>query len=200
MSSLAVLKASFNNDVRINKNYKLWSEPLVEDYINQAYFQVQKDAAFSWPENQSSSVLTITSYEVSLPSDFIAVDMVKHGDTTLQKIDKLQLLDQNNDFTSGGEPTYYYLYGGKIGFDKTPTKTTTLYYKKKLPALTSLVDSSFSSLFDLMIVKYAAYLAFSTYLPNDQRGVMRLNDYQSQFDSLFGYQFNDNNISFSYQR
>jgi hypothetical protein len=199
MSSLAVLKASFNNDVRINKNYKLWSEALVEDYVNQAYFQVQKDASFSWPENQTSVALTITGAEVTLPADFITVDMVKHGDNTLQKIDKLELIDRNNNAVSG-EPTYYYLYGGKIGFDKIPTKTTTLYYKKKLPEMTSLVDSSFSSLFDLMIIKYAAYLAFSTYLPNDQRGVMRLNDYQAQFDSIFGYQFNDNNISFTYSR
>lgn len=199
MSSLATLKASFNNDVRINKNYKLWSEPLVEDYINQAYFQVQKDASFAWPENSTSSVVTPTGYEATLPADFITVDMVKHGDSTLQKGDKLALIDRNNNFDSG-EPTYYYLYGGKIGFDKIPTKTVTLYYKKKLPELTSLVDSAFAQLFDFMIIKYAAYLAFSTYLPGDPRGTVRLNDYQTQFDSLFGYQFNDNNITFSYQR
>ena len=196
------LLTKFNNDVGINKNYKLWSSDIVKQLLNQAYFQVQKDGNFNWSDNETSAVLSFSGNEATLPSDFIVLNLVKAGNTTLDRTDKLELVANNADLTKSGSPSQYYMYGGSLGTDKVPTNTVTLYYKKQLPDMdtTTPVDSVFPSRFDLAIVKYAAYLAFSTYLPNDARGDIRLRDYEMQVDSIFNYQLDDSNVTFSYEK
>ena len=200
MSTLSTLRSKFNNDVSINKSFQQWNSSLVDQFLNQAYYQVQKDGNFDWSENETSSTLTYTSNEADLPSDFMVLSIVKAGTSTLSSTNKLSLVNNNADLTNTGSPSQYYLYGGKLGLDKVPTPAVTIYYKKQLPDMTDVVDSSFPDRFDTAIVKYAAYLAFSTYLPSDPRGQIRLQDYQQAFDSIFNYQIDDSSISFSYEK
>jgi len=200
MSTLDTLLSKFNNDVRINKSFKLWTSDVVTEFINQAYFQVQKDGNFDWSQNQASAVLSFSNNEADVPSDFITVNLVKAGDVTLERGDKLEMVDRNIDLTAVGSPSKYYLYGGKIGLDKVPNSTVTIYYRKQLPDLTSVVNSELPARFDKAIVKYAAYLGFSTYLPNDQRGELRLRDYEMQINTVSNYQIDDSSVTFNYSR
>jgi len=202
MSTLETLRSKFNNDVRINKSFQLWSQNIVDQYLNQAYFQVQKDGNFDWSETQESAVVSMTSNEGALPSDFVALSLVKVGDNSPEMGDKIQLLKENTNLSKSGDPSKYYLYGGNIGFDVVPVNTVTIYYRKQLTDMdsTTPVASAFPSRFDLAIVKYAAYLAFSTYLPNDPRGASRLVDYNEQINSISNYQINDSEATFNYSR
>lgn len=202
MSTLATLRSKFNTDVKINKSFQLWPQSVVDDYLNQAYYQVQKDGNFEWAENQTSAVLSFTTNEASLPADFMTLDLVKVDNSTPTMSNKIDLLKVNTDFTQTGSPAYYYLYGGNLGFDKIPNGTVTIYYKKQLADMdsTTPTNSEFPSRFDLAIVKYAAYLAFSTYLPNDPRGASRLADYEKEIQGVSNYQINDSEVTFNYSR
>ena len=51
MSSLATLEGKLRDAVKIDPNDRVWSLSVKDAAINRAYFQVQKDGNFDWPEN-----------------------------------------------------------------------------------------------------------------------------------------------------
>ena len=166
MSTRAQLRSKLRTELKIDPNGKVWSDPTLNQFINSAYFQLQKDGSFNWRENDGNYSFSLTSgtQEYSLPTGFIRTDLVRYNGTELTSTSKVALKRQYSSFASG-TPSKYYLNGGYIGLDVVPNVTGTLDidYRKQLTAFTADADvSSFPETMDNAMVKYGAYLAWST--------------------------------------
>lgn len=205
MTDLSSLRSQLNDEVKIDKNDKLWSPTTKNQFLNQAYFQVQKDLNFKTRQNQAApyTIPTVTgTQEYALPSDFIRVQLVTWDGQKIYPIDYIHLKSQNLGMAQG-KPYEYYLYGGNIGFYPIPsTGTGLLYYLKRLPLMTASQDSVLPSDFDLAVVKYAAYLLWSTPRGNRQTAQEKVTDYEQIMNTLrMAYIYEDTaNMTFGIQR
>ena len=206
MSTLAVLKTKLRNYLKCDPSDKIWAESQKDEYLNNAYFHVQKDGNFNWAENQASpATLTLTggTATVALPTGFIRLDLVQLAtdNNKLFKTTKVDVMQRGT--TSNSKPSEYYIYGGVIGFYPTPDTgyTATMLYRKRLTTMTSAVDCAFPEDFDDGIIKYAAYQIWST-TKNTSKAAQALQDYKMTLDTLkMGYQVQDTqDFSFAFQK
>lgn len=205
MSTLASLITLTREYIKIDPNARVFSDNTLTNFINRAYFQLQKDWHHEWRQcYDNATTLTIAgTQEYWLPTDFIALNFVSYNNKSLIKSDRIKLkrLDSNNPMTSG-TPNMYYLYGGNIWMYPIPNTTGTidLEYLKRLPTLSSSQDSLFPADFDDAIALYASYIAFKSVNKMDL-AQMSLWDYQQVLDTLFySYISDDTNMSFGIER
>jgi len=197
-STLATLVSKFNTEMRTNPNQGVWSQEISEQLINSAYKHVQADGTYQWEECSEDTTLS-PAQEITLPTDFVRLELVKAGDTVLATSNKVDMVAANTVFTDVGKPSAYYTRGGVIGFDKTPNISIEIYYRKKLADLSSTQDSELPEQFDDAIVKYAAYLGWSQIRRNDEEAAIKLNSYEIVSQELFSNQ--DELINnFTYER
>lgn len=189
MSSLSTLLTKLRDEVKIDPNDKIWSQSTKTRALNAAYFQVQKDGNFDWPENVAEYTFSTVAgtREYAQPSDFVRLELIRFNGQWLDKEDKLHLkMAYSSSFaTNQGTPNTYYVYGRYIGLDPIPNTTGTvdLDYRKKLPEMTSLVDCAFTEDFDEATVLYAAYKLFKQAKQLD-RAKTAYEDYQLEIDKL----------------
>jgi len=203
MSTLASLTSGVREYMKSDPNDRIWGLTVKEGALNDGYFQIQKDGNFRWAENEATASITTSSgvTEYALPTDFVKLDMVQNAGT----LGELSPTNKRNTMRSGagqGQPSSYYLFGGKIGFYPTPDGgiTTNILYRKKLPVMTSTVGSALTSDFDSAIVRWASYILWST-TKNSQKTVQALEDYKIFLQTLKNaHLFQDANIGFGYQR
>lgn len=207
-TSLADLQSKLNDELKIDKNNKVWSTTAKNNYINQAYFQVQKDGNFNWRENQTFSNFTSTpgvqEYDLAtVMPNFQRLDYVAFNNNNLWKT-TLQDIKMSHATTQSSMPNEYYIYGSNLGLQPTPLTAGDVYllYRKRLPTLTSAQDSLFPEDFDDAIVKYAAYLAWSAPRGNEGVAGSKKNDYEIVMNTLRnGYILEDtNDLNFGLQR
>ena len=102
------------------------------------------------------------------------------------------------------QPTRYYLEWNSILFDTLPNAVGTIDfdYRKRLDSLTAdTSESAFGEDFDDAIVKYAAYLAWSSPRWNEQTAQIKLQDYWIVLDTLLNaYIFDLGDPRFTTQR
>lgn len=205
MTSLSSYKSQLNDEVKIDKNDKLWSPEVKNQFLNQAYFQVQKDMNFKTRQNQAPAypiAVVAGTQEYVLPADFIRTQLVTCNGLKIYAIDFIDLKAQNLG-TAQGLPYNYYLYGGNIGFYPIPTNADIeLYYLKKLPVMTSVQDGVLPVDFDIAVVKYAAYLLWSTPRGNRQTAQEKATDYEQVMNTLrMAFLYEDTaNATFGIQR
>lgn len=99
-------------------------------------------------------------------------------------------------------PSSYYMYGDKIGLYPTPDAVYSLdlLYAKKLPKLTSVVDSELGEDMEDLVVLWACYLMFLSVEKQTKAGLM-LTQYTIAKDALFGEKmYDDDNIRFGIER
>lgn len=123
-----------------------------------------------------------------MPTGFIRTDLVRYSGTELWPTTKVNLKRAYSSFVSG-TPSKYYVNGGYIGFDVVPDVTGTLDidYRKQLTAFTADADvSSFPETMDDLMIKYAAYLAWSTAKGNEQTAQLKLTDYRQELETMIG--------------
>lgn len=206
MSTLAEIKTKLRNYLKCDPNDKIWAESQKDEYLNNAYFHIQKDGNFNWPENQAApATLTLTSgtATTSLPTGFIRVDLVQLTgiNNELGVTSKREVMRRGT--VSNSQPSQYYIYGGVIGFFPTPDTgyTASMLYRKRLTTMTSAVDCAFPTDFDDALVKYAAYQIWST-TKNTSKAAQALQDYKMILDTLkMGYQVQDtHDFNFAYQK
>ena len=198
-TTLSDLRSQLQTEVR-DPNDKIWNTSSKDQYINAAYFQIQKDNNFEWRWNQASTTL---SSPYTLPSDFVMMDLVTEDNNLLYLIDKIALRRSYKDITTTGNPIYYYYDGTTLGLYPVGTPDLVIDYKKKLTALSSDTDAiEFPDDFADAIVKYAKYLAWSSPRGNRDSANEALADYSQQLSLLMGsYGLNDmNNLTFGIQR
>lgn len=195
--TLAQLVALLRTELKTDPNGKIWDSDTVDAYINDAYFQVQSDGLFAWPgcENGSGTITTVAgTQEADLPSLFGQVELVLNSSTELFP-DDFKNVKIRNPLNVQGTPTYYYIRGTKMGFDPVPSSalSITVYFRKILAALaTSSTEMGLTDDFAPAIVKYAAYLAWSSPRGNIQEAEYKITDYQRELTKLRNaYQLRD---------
>lgn len=205
MSSLATLVSKLRNEVKIDPNDRIWSQSVKENALNRAYFQVQKDGNYDFAECVANYTFSsvVGTQEYAKPSDFIRLDLIRFNGNYLLKREKVQLKQEYANGFTQGLPNEYYLYGSYIGMNPIPNSVATvdLDYRKKLPTMTSSVDSAFPVDFDDAIVQYAAYILFKQ-IRNIDRAKVAIDDYQTIIATLVdGYiQIDNFNLRFRVQR
>lgn len=205
-STLETLRSKLRSEIRIDPNDKIWSTSEKDGFLNDAYFHIQEQGHFDWPENEVPTATISTQAgvaEYDLEDDFILMTFIKSGSnndlvqTTYEKVQRL-------GDTSQSAVSHYYIRGNKVGFWPTPSggEAITYVYKGKLPDMTTAVNCSLPSTFDAAIAKYAAYLLFSTARGNESSAQAKLIEYDREFNRLFGsYLLRDTaSLRFSQQR
>lgn len=179
--TLAQLRSMLQTELR-DPNDKTWGATSKNQYLNRAYFQIQKDGNFEWRENRTSSTLT-SPY--TIPTDFVIMELVRFGTMPLTIADPIELKRQGNDLTQTGNPTWYYFNSSTFGLYPVSTGSIEINYKKKLTKLTDDSDTiGFADDFAEAIVKYAKYLAWSSPRGNKQSAQDALSDYQEELIML----------------
>lgn len=205
MSTLSSLIGLTREYIKIDPNARVFSDSTLTNFINRAYFQLQKDWQHRWREcmDNATTPTIAGTQEYGLPTDFIASNLVRYNNQTLKKTDRLELKRWNNtNPMSSGTPAFYYLYWGNLGMYPIPTTTGTIdfEYLKRLPTLSSTQDSLFPVDFDDAIALYASYIAFKSVNKADL-AQMSLWDYGAVLGTLLAsYIYDDTDISFGYQR
>lgn len=207
MSTRAKLRSDLRTELKIDPNGKIWSDDVLNWYINSAYFQVQKDGNFDWRENMNGNTVfptVIGTQEYSLPTDFIRTVLIRFDGTELWKTDKTTLKRELQTFQNGS-PSRYYIYWANIWFDVIPDKVRNIDfdYKKRLASLTADIDEiAFSDEFDSVIVKYAAFLAWWSPRGNASTSVQKKQEYDLMLNTLLNaYIFDDvNDLTFTTSR
>lgn len=188
MTSLVDLRTKLRTEyIRIDPNGKIWSNSVIDWYINRAYTQIQKDWQYKWRENIEDATTTTVAgqQEYWIPTDYIAVNLVRYNNQYLTKTDRITLkMENQNSPMVSGTPYQYYLYWWNIGLYPIPNTTGTidLEYLKKLPKITTSQDSLFPEEFDDAICAYAKYIAFMG--NNKPEAMASLWDYQQLMDTL----------------
>jgi len=205
MSTRSQLRGKFRTEIKIDPNGKVWSDSVANQFINSAYFQVQKDWNFKWRANDGNYTVSLVSWtqEYTLPTGFIRTDLVRYNGSDLYPTDKVTLKQRYQSFVNG-TPSQYYLYGSFIGLDVIPNVTGTLDidYRKQLTAFTADADvSGFPEDMDDLMIKYASYLAWSTAKGNEQTAQIKLQDYKMMLDTMLAsYIYDISNPRFSTSR
>lgn len=205
MSNRWDLRTLLNTELKIDPNNKVWSVTAKDTYINNAYFQLQKDWNFEWSANDGNYSFSLVSWtqEYTKPTWYIRSDLIRYNWTELYWTTKTKLKREYTSFVNW-TPSEYYVYWGNIWFDVIPNTTWTIDidYRKKLTDFTADTDESwFDTDFDSAIVKYAAFLAWSSPRGNEQTARAKLQEYELARDTLLNaYIYDIWNIRFSTQR
>lgn len=188
MTSLLQLRAKSRDErIKVDRTGKVWSDNVLNSYIQQAYLKLQQDAKFSIRECDWYTQLTITNWLSPLPSDFMILDDICYNWVSLNRIEKKDLLSMTDT------PSMYYIFWNNFWFNSA-TWIVDLYYRKKLPTLSASQDTVVSEDYDDAIVTYVKYLCFMS-VGKEQEAMMHLQDYERLKASLLStYLLYDTNI------
>lgn len=202
----AQLRADVRTELKKDPNGKIWSDSALNSYINKAYLKVQKDGNFQWRENQANTTVStvVWTQEYALPTDLGKIQLVRYQGTNLINTTKVILKRQYSSFVSG-TPSKYYLFWANIGVDVLPDAVGTIDidYLKRLASFTADTDESgFNDDFDMAIVKYAAFLAWSSIDGKQNTATAQFNEYKLELDNLASTYIFDNieDLTFWLQR
>ena len=191
-----------NRYIKIDPNAKIWSNDVIDWYLDEWFTQIQGDGGYRWRENMADVQVTgvVNTQEYALPTDFVRVDLIRYNWQPLLPTSKRAIKAYESNFTYG-LPYQYYIYKGYYGLDPIPNQSFTIdfnYFKKLY--LTSSIDSEYPEEFNAAICSWAAYLAFLSVNKAD-RAAQCLADYEKTLSGLLNqYIYDDINISFGYQR
>ena len=202
-SNRTTLRSNIRWELKIDPNGKIWNDSTLDLYLNRAYLQLQQDWNLDWQENDANTTYTPSAQETSLPTDFGKIVLVRYNWTELISTTKIQMKREIATFQAW-TPSRYYLYSNTLGTDTIPSSgTIDLDYKKINAGFTADTDESdYPTTFDTALVKYSAYLAWSSPRGNVQTAASKLQEYNLEKETLIWmYIFNDvNDLSFSTQR
>lgn len=200
------LRTDVRTELKKDPNGRIWSDATLNGYIDKAYLKVQKDGNFQWRENQANTTFSTVSgtQEYTLPTDLGKIQLIRFNGTNLLKTTKVQLKREQNTFVAW-TPSQYYVFGANVWFDVIPNVVGTIDfdYVKRLAALsTDSTESAFDTDFDVAIVKYAAFLAWSSIDGKQWAASSKLQEYGIEIDSLIStYIFDDiNDLTFGLQK
>jgi hypothetical protein len=192
-TTLSTLRSGTRSEFKLDRLGKVWSDPEVNDAINEGILEIQNKGDFKWKENEKTTTLsTVASqqeYDLStLITDFITLDLVKYEGNA---IDSTEYKTINALYTTfpEGTPNSYYLYGWQLWLNPIPTEVgvVDITYRGILDDLTSDSDESpFSTKFDKAIKLYASYVLLSKPwdAKNEQRARLKLDKFQAEVAKL----------------
>jgi len=188
--------------IKIDPNAKVWSNDVLDWYLEEGYTQIQGDWGRRWRENMADVQVAgvVNQQQYPLPADFVRVDLIRYNGQELLPTNKVTIKRYEQNFTYW-LPYQYYIYQWNYGLDPIPNVGYTIdfnYFKKNY--LTAEIDSVYPDEFNAAICSWAAYLAFLSVNKID-RAEQCFADYEKTLAGLLNqYLYDDMNISFGYQR
>lgn len=195
-STRAELRADLRTELKKDPNAKIWSDDSLNNYLNKAYAKVQKDGNYQWRENQGNTTFStvVWTQEYTLPIDLWKIQLLRYNGTVLLPTNKVSLKRQQANFVSG-TPSQYYIFSANVWFDVLPSSVWTIdfdYIKRLTKLTTDTQESEFNDDFDVAIIKYAAFLAWSTIDGKQQTSWAKLQEYNLELDTLYSTYIFDN--------
>lgn len=191
---MAITKSALRSRVRTNMKIdpkgRIWWDSDVNDAINTALLEIQKDWSYNWQENQTETSFptVVDTQEYSLPVDLQRIRLVRNSWSILDSTTKENLKRVYKEFT-GGTPTQYYVSQNVLWLHPFPktSETVDITYNKRLPELVNDTDElPYPDDFIVAIVNYAAYDLFSSIwnTENLNRAAIRKNRYDEEQSKL----------------
>jgi hypothetical protein len=205
MSDLQTLRSKLRSELKIDPNGRIWNDTVLNRAINDSIGQVESEGNYDWhfnnAENSESTVIGQSGYD--LPDNFVRLE----ADTVLYDSASLRPIDynfgwKNKYFTTSGTPSSYSVWGDKIYLAKMPDSIKSLQYlfkKKQTAMVADSNDSGLPSEFDLSVIKWAAYLCWSTIEGKENKSISAAQDFQEAMKGLFAQYLGrreQNNYSF----
>lgn len=205
-STRADLRANVRIEIKKDPNGRIWSDTELNSFLKQANLKIQKDWNFQWTENQANTTFSTVSWtqEYSKPTDLGKLQLVRFNGDDLYKTTKVQLKREQNTFV-WWTPSKYYIFGSNIGFDVVPNIIWTVdidYVANLVFPTDDTTETNFPDDFDMAIVKYATFLAWSAMDWKQNTASAKLQEYTLELDTLYStYIFDDvADLTFSMQR
>ena len=205
-TTLSELRTQLRTELKKDPNWKIWTDTELNRYINNSIVKIQKDWNYNWRENQSNTTFStvVWTQEYALPTNLWKIQLVRFNWNNLLKTEKIILKREQSTFVSW-TPSKYYIYWAYIWFDVLPNSVWTVDfdYLKRLASLSLDSDESeFNSDFDILIIKYASFLAWSSLDWKQNTANSKLQEYQLELDTLVStYIFNNvEDLTFWLQR
>jgi hypothetical protein len=198
-----VLRTDLRDEIKTDPNGKIWRDRELDEFLLQAYAKVQADCQYELPENEVDPATFNTvsgTAEYTLPSNFGRAQLVYSTDRKLYSITKQRAREIDPDDNDSGSPYRYYIRGTKIGFYPKPNTSETIYmlYLAELAFPTDdTTEIDYDDKFARVLIKYAAYLAWSSPRGNKQAALEKLDDYKEVLGAYKTSQlFRDNEIKY----
>lgn len=205
-STRAEQRADLRTELKKDPNGKIWSDSALNGYLKSANLKIQKDGNFQWRENQGNTTFStvVWTQEYTLPTDLGKVQLVRYNGTNLLNTTKVILKREYANFVSW-TPSKYYLFGSNIWFDVLPNGTWTIdldYQARVTYPTDDTTETWFPEDYDIAIVKYAAFLAWSSIDGKQNTASAQLQEYTLELDTLYSTYIFDNveDLTFWLQR
>ena len=201
MSNRWDLRALSNDEVKIDKLFKVWNESAHNRAINQALFEINQRWDWKWEtqDKTTSGNTTISQQFYDQPADFRGLKLMEFDDNALSRVEYTDIQRAYTDLPTW-TPTSYYFYKEKIGLHPIPTAVGSLkllYSTTVTDLTTDATESPFDDRFDTAIALYAAYVLLMQ--PWDSRNTQRaqlkfsrFNDEVNKLLKMFLYKDREN--------
>ena len=193
MATLSEIRTQLRDELKSDRTGKIWADSTLNNYINKAILNLQIDGQFAWNENEAQEdtfSLTGSVQEYDLPTDFGQLELVILNDSNnemyLKSTDFVSQRIRNLN-ASTSKPYNYFIRADKIGFDPIPDSgyIIKMYYRKVLEALVNDEDTfPFTDDFIQAVLKYGAFLAWSSPRGNKQTAIEKMADYNLEKEYL----------------
>jgi len=189
--TLSELRVKVRQEMKIDRNGRIWDNPTVDDAINLAILTVQKAANFNWQMNDAcTTIQTVAGQETySLATDNQWVQLVEYNKDALFTTNKLEVEALNKTLPQG-TPRFYYIYNWALGLSPIPTTSNQeikVFYQKFLVPLSADTDTlPFPADFCKTVVLYASYDLFAqtSDSTNIQRAKVKKERYQEELNTI----------------
>jgi hypothetical protein len=209
MSTLLTLRGKLRTEIKIDPSGRIWTDSTLNAAINQAVNQLQQDGDYMWHFNDgvNTEPTVIGQSAYTLPSNFVRLELgsLLYDGGQLHPKTYNELWVDGLTTATNGTPSYYALRGTSLYLAQPPDaiKTLTYLYRTKLTAMSADAnDSGVPDAFDIALVKWAAYLCWSTIEGRSDKAVAAAQDYQEAMKGLNAQYLGrrqDENYQFQYE-
>lgn len=183
-------KSEFRDKIRssmkIDLNGRIWGDTELDDFIDQSHEKAQSDVFYDGHDNEDQSYQFDTipgTLEYALPVRAMAIESVKISGLPITGRTKKYLEDHYN-LSQSGSPNYYYVSGGYIGFNVTPSsgQTVDILYRGSVAPPTESTGSSLDDSLNQAIILRCKYLCWQNSTGNEKRRDDALAEYESEIE------------------
>ncbi len=189
--TLSELRIKVRQEMKVDRNGRIWDNSTVDDAINLAILTVQKASNFGWQVNDAcQTIQSVAGQETySLDENSQGIKLVEYEKDTIFTTQKLEIEALNKTLPSW-TPRFYYIYNWALGLSPIPTTSNqeiTIFYQKFLVPLSDDSDTlPFQSDFTKTVVLYASYDLFAqtSDAKNIQRASVKKDRYKEELNTI----------------
>ena len=180
MSSLtSLISKSRANVIKIDPQARVFSDAELTTFINESQNILSTDFSDDIPEQQKKVTWSIIAWQQEYVLDTVFSLYKKINHVSMDECDISEISDGIWDASR------YCIYGTTIYTDTIPSssKSVTVFYSAALPEITSSVNCTLPTKYDLALVYYASYLALMS-IEKTEKAVWCLQMYQQEITRL----------------